>query len=72
MSASLTLGLLQGYPPNTFRVEYVAPGHRTGEPAFVTLRRAFGDRYLYARVGTTLDLPQCRSEIVQVCRLLAS
>ncbi len=41
---------------DTFKVEYVAPGHCTGEPAFAALRKAFGDRYLYAGLGTTLDL----------------
>jgi 7,8-dihydropterin-6-yl-methyl-4-(beta-D-ribofuranosyl)aminobenzene 5'-phosphate synthase len=37
-----------------FRVEYVAPGHCTGEPAFTALKRAFGDHYIYAGLGTTL------------------
>jgi 7,8-dihydropterin-6-yl-methyl-4-(beta-D-ribofuranosyl)aminobenzene 5'-phosphate synthase len=41
---------------DTFRVEHVAPGHCTGEPAFTALRKAFGDRYLYAGLGTTLRL----------------
>ncbi len=27
------------------KVDYVAPGHCTGEPAFAALKRAFGDRY---------------------------
>jgi 7,8-dihydropterin-6-yl-methyl-4-(beta-D-ribofuranosyl)aminobenzene 5'-phosphate synthase len=39
-----------------FKVEYVAPGHCTGEPAFTALKKAFGDRYLYAGIGTTLAL----------------
>jgi 7,8-dihydropterin-6-yl-methyl-4-(beta-D-ribofuranosyl)aminobenzene 5'-phosphate synthase len=39
-----------------FKVEYVAPGHCTGEPAFTALRKAFGDRDLYAGLGTTLAL----------------
>lgn len=39
-----------------FKAEYIAPGHCTGEPAFTALRRAFGDRYLYAGLGTTLSL----------------
>jgi 7,8-dihydropterin-6-yl-methyl-4-(beta-D-ribofuranosyl)aminobenzene 5'-phosphate synthase len=37
-----------------FKVEYVAPGHCTGEPAFTALQKVFGDRYLYAGLGTTL------------------
>jgi 7,8-dihydropterin-6-yl-methyl-4-(beta-D-ribofuranosyl)aminobenzene 5'-phosphate synthase len=37
-------------------VEYVAPGHCTGEPTFVALKRAFGERYLYAGLGTTIPL----------------
>src|SRR6204780_2246984 len=39
-----------------FRVEYVAPGHCTGEPAFTALKKAFGDHYIYAGLGTTLEL----------------
>jgi len=42
----------------TFKVEYIAPGHCTGEPAFAVLRKAFGDRYMYAGLGTTLELLQ--------------
>jgi 7,8-dihydropterin-6-yl-methyl-4-(beta-D-ribofuranosyl)aminobenzene 5'-phosphate synthase len=41
---------------DTFRVQYIAPGHCTGEPAFAALKTAFGDRYLYAGLGTTLEL----------------
>lgn len=41
---------------DTYKVEYVAPGHCTGEPAFTALRKAFGDRYLYAGLGTTVEL----------------
>jgi len=39
-----------------FKVEYVAPGHCTGESAFTALKKAFGDHYLYAGLGTTLTL----------------
>ena len=39
-----------------FKVEYIAPGHCTGEPAFTALKKTFGDRYLYAGLGTTLSL----------------
>ncbi len=41
---------------DTFKVRYVAPGHCTGEPAFTALKKAFGDRYLYAGLGTTVAL----------------
>jgi 7,8-dihydropterin-6-yl-methyl-4-(beta-D-ribofuranosyl)aminobenzene 5'-phosphate synthase len=39
-----------------FKVEYIAPGHCTGEPAFTALKKAFGDHCLYAGLGTTLTL----------------
>src|SRR5580704_17722846 len=39
-----------------FKVDYVAPGHCTGEPAFMALQKAFGDHYLYAGLGSTLAL----------------
>ena len=39
-----------------FKVEYVAPGHCTGEPAFTQLRKGFGERYFYAGLGETLIL----------------
>jgi 7,8-dihydropterin-6-yl-methyl-4-(beta-D-ribofuranosyl)aminobenzene 5'-phosphate synthase len=39
-----------------FKVDYVAPGHCTGEPAFTALQKAFGDHYLYAGLGSTLAL----------------
>lgn len=41
---------------DTYKVAYVAPGHCTGEPTFAALRKAFGARYLYAGLGTTLPL----------------
>jgi 7,8-dihydropterin-6-yl-methyl-4-(beta-D-ribofuranosyl)aminobenzene 5'-phosphate synthase len=40
----------------TYKVKYVAPGHCTGEPAFTAFKKAFGDHYLYAGLGTTVDL----------------
>jgi len=42
---------------DSFKVEYVAPGHCTGEPAFAALKKAFGAHYLYAGLGTTLVAP---------------
>jgi 7,8-dihydropterin-6-yl-methyl-4-(beta-D-ribofuranosyl)aminobenzene 5'-phosphate synthase len=41
---------------DTFKVEKVVPGHCTGEPTFVALKQAFGNRYIYAGLGTTLPL----------------
>ena len=41
---------------DTWKVEWIAPGHCTGEPMFAALKRAFGDRYLYAGLGTVLNL----------------
>ena len=41
-----------------YRVEYLAPGHCTGEPAFTALKKAFGDHYIYAGLGTTLTATQ--------------
>jgi 7,8-dihydropterin-6-yl-methyl-4-(beta-D-ribofuranosyl)aminobenzene 5'-phosphate synthase len=41
---------------DTYKVDFIAPGHCTGEPAFAVLQKAFGDRYLYAGLGTTLSV----------------
>jgi 7,8-dihydropterin-6-yl-methyl-4-(beta-D-ribofuranosyl)aminobenzene 5'-phosphate synthase len=41
---------------DTYHVEWLAPGHCTGEPAFAALQRAFGDRYLYAGLGSVIGL----------------
>jgi 7,8-dihydropterin-6-yl-methyl-4-(beta-D-ribofuranosyl)aminobenzene 5'-phosphate synthase len=41
---------------DTLKVDYIAPAHCTGEAAFATLKQAFGERYLYAGLGTTLVL----------------
>jgi hypothetical protein len=38
------------------KVAFVAPGHCTGEPTFTALKKTFGDRYLYAGLGTTFAL----------------
>lgn len=35
-------------------VHYIAPVHCTGEPAFAILKASFGDRYIYAGLGTTV------------------
>jgi 7,8-dihydropterin-6-yl-methyl-4-(beta-D-ribofuranosyl)aminobenzene 5'-phosphate synthase len=41
---------------DNFKVEFVAPGHCTGEPAFSALTKVFGKRYLYAGLGTTVAI----------------
>jgi 7,8-dihydropterin-6-yl-methyl-4-(beta-D-ribofuranosyl)aminobenzene 5'-phosphate synthase len=41
---------------DTWKVEWIAPVHCTGEPAFAILKKSFGDRYIYAGLGTTLAL----------------
>jgi 7,8-dihydropterin-6-yl-methyl-4-(beta-D-ribofuranosyl)aminobenzene 5'-phosphate synthase len=41
---------------DTYKVDYIAPGHCTGEPSFAALQKAFGARYLYAGLGTTLGV----------------
>jgi 7,8-dihydropterin-6-yl-methyl-4-(beta-D-ribofuranosyl)aminobenzene 5'-phosphate synthase len=39
---------------DTYKVASVAPGHCTGEPTFTALRKAFGERCLYAGLGSTI------------------
>jgi 7,8-dihydropterin-6-yl-methyl-4-(beta-D-ribofuranosyl)aminobenzene 5'-phosphate synthase len=39
-----------------WKVREVAPGHCSGEPAFLALQKAFGKRYRYAGLGTVLRL----------------
>jgi 7,8-dihydropterin-6-yl-methyl-4-(beta-D-ribofuranosyl)aminobenzene 5'-phosphate synthase len=39
-----------------WKVQRIAPGHCTGEPAFARLRKAYGENYLYAGLGTTVEL----------------
>jgi 7,8-dihydropterin-6-yl-methyl-4-(beta-D-ribofuranosyl)aminobenzene 5'-phosphate synthase len=46
------------------KVDYVAPGHCTGEVTFAALRSAFGDHYRYAGLGTRLTFgPQIHASI---------
>lgn len=42
---------------DTYKVDRVAPGHCTGEPAFYLFTRTWKDRYTYAGVGSVIDLP---------------
>src|SRR6267378_1069482 len=41
---------------DNYKVDYIAPGHCSGEPTFAALQKVFDDRYLYAGLGTTLDV----------------
>jgi 7,8-dihydropterin-6-yl-methyl-4-(beta-D-ribofuranosyl)aminobenzene 5'-phosphate synthase len=41
---------------DAWRVDLIAPGHCTGEPAFAALARTFGARYVYAGLGAVVPL----------------
>jgi 7,8-dihydropterin-6-yl-methyl-4-(beta-D-ribofuranosyl)aminobenzene 5'-phosphate synthase len=41
---------------DAWRVDRIAPGHCTGEPAFDALARTFGARYVYAGLGAVVPL----------------
>ena len=41
-----------------YKLGRIAPGHCTGEPEFAALKKTFGDHYLYAGVGSVVDLPK--------------
>jgi 7,8-dihydropterin-6-yl-methyl-4-(beta-D-ribofuranosyl)aminobenzene 5'-phosphate synthase len=38
-----------------WKVQRIAPGHCTGEPAFARLKKAYGENYLYAGLGTKIE-----------------
>jgi 7,8-dihydropterin-6-yl-methyl-4-(beta-D-ribofuranosyl)aminobenzene 5'-phosphate synthase len=40
-----------------WKIDRIAPGHCTGEPAFAKLKQTFGDSYLYAGLGSHVDIP---------------
>ena len=40
-----------------WKVDRMAAGHCTGEPAFAAFRKAFGDHYLYAGLGSVIEIP---------------
>jgi 7,8-dihydropterin-6-yl-methyl-4-(beta-D-ribofuranosyl)aminobenzene 5'-phosphate synthase len=46
-----------------FKVDYIAPGHCTGEPAFAALKKAFTDHYLYAGLGTTVSINKLSTSV---------
>ena len=45
---------------DTWRLDLIAPGHCTGEPAFDALARTFGARYVYAGLGAVVPLHRDR------------
>lgn len=47
----------------TWKVDYAAPGHCTGEPAFAALRKAFGQHYVYAGLGSTIAIDRTARSI---------
>jgi 7,8-dihydropterin-6-yl-methyl-4-(beta-D-ribofuranosyl)aminobenzene 5'-phosphate synthase len=42
---------------DTYRVERVAPGHCTGEPAFYQFRKRWREQYVYAGLGSVIAVP---------------
>jgi 7,8-dihydropterin-6-yl-methyl-4-(beta-D-ribofuranosyl)aminobenzene 5'-phosphate synthase len=40
-----------------FKVERLAPGHCTGEPAFASFGKMWGRNYVYAGLGSVIELP---------------
>ena len=41
---------------SSFDIEFIAPGHCTGEATFAALQKAYGERYLFAGLGARLEL----------------
>jgi len=42
---------------DSWKVERMAPGHCTGLPAFYALRELYGEKYIYAGLGSVVSLP---------------
>lgn len=55
-SSDAEIERLMEFLRDDYNVAWVAPGHCTGEPAFAALSRYFGDRSVYAGLGTTIKL----------------
>ena len=49
----------------TYKVDYLAPGHCTGEPAFLALRRVFAEHYLYAGLGSQITLDEKPHRLIE-------
>ena len=50
------IATLVGNLRTKWKVQRIAPGHCTGEPAFARLQKAFGEKYVYAGLGTVVSL----------------
>ncbi len=50
---------------DNWKVAWIAPAHCTGEPAFAILKQTFGDRYLYAGLGSVLALGPTVKSVVR-------
>ena len=48
---------LVGALHDQLKIDWMARGHCTGEPAFAAFQKAFGDHYLYAGLGSVIDIP---------------
>ena len=40
-----------------WKLDYFTIGHCTGETTFAALQKTFRDRYIYAGVGTAVNIP---------------
>jgi 7,8-dihydropterin-6-yl-methyl-4-(beta-D-ribofuranosyl)aminobenzene 5'-phosphate synthase len=49
---------IAGVLHDQYKLDRIAPGHCTGEPEFAALKKTFGDHFLYAGVGSVVDLPK--------------
>jgi len=58
LTAEAELRRIAGALRDHWRVERIAPGHCTGEPAFPALSEAFGANYVYAGLGESIDIPE--------------
>jgi 7,8-dihydropterin-6-yl-methyl-4-(beta-D-ribofuranosyl)aminobenzene 5'-phosphate synthase len=56
-AADSTVARIAASLHDRWKVDQIAPGHCTGEPAFAELKRVFGPRYVYAGLGVTRDVP---------------
>jgi len=56
-SPDTTISRISAALQEGWRIDAIAPGHCTGEPAFAALRRRFGAHYVYAGLGTVTKLP---------------